>query len=147
MAVQDVVRTHPDDLSDHELLDAYSRAVIGAVEIVSPAVVGIEVAHRRNDGAPSTGRPAAGSGFLFAPDGLIITNSHVVERAETIAVSLSDGRTADADLIGDDPATDLAVLRISGGPFPWVSLADSSNVRVGQVAIALGNPYGFQYSV
>jgi len=132
--------------SDSELLDAYSRAVIGAVEIVSPAVVGIEVGSRR--GGTGTGdRHGSGSGFLFTPDGLIITNSHVVERAATIRVSLSDGQTSDADLVGEDPTTDLAVLRVSGGPFPWLSLADSSAVRVGQVAIALGNPFGFQCTV
>lgn len=137
-------RTEP--ASDIELLDAYSRAVIGAVDLVSPAVVGIEVTQRHaTSGRP--GRQGAGSGFLFTPDGLIITNSHVVEHAETVQVSLADGHTSQADVIGEDPSTDLAVLRISGGTFPWVSLGDSSAVRVGQVAIALGNPFGFQYSV
>jgi S1-C subfamily serine protease len=133
-----------DSPRDLELLDAYSRAVIGAVDIVGPAVVGIEVGRRR---AQPDGQQAAGSGFLFTPDGLIITNSHVIERAESVSVSLPDGRTCEADIIGNDPATDLAVLRISGGPFPWISLGDSSSVRVGQVAIALGNPFGFQHSV
>jgi S1-C subfamily serine protease len=134
-----------DALDDEQLVDAYSRAVVGAVDLVSPAVVGIEVGarERESDG----GRRSAGSGFLFTPDGLIITNSHVIDRAKAVWVSLPDGRTARADLIGDDPATDLAVVRISGGPFPWVALADSSMVRVGQVAIALGNPYGFQHTV
>lgn len=130
--------------TDDELLDAYSRAVIGAVDVVSPAVVGIEVIRKSADAG---GHQAAGSGFLFTPDGLIITNSHVIEHAESTSVRLSDGRVAVADLIGDDPATDLALLRISGAPFPWIGLADSSTVRVGQVAIALGNPYGFQSSV
>ena len=130
--------------SDEELLDAYSRAVIGAVDIVSPAVVGIEVGARGG----SSGQPrGSGSGFLFTPDGLIITNSHVVHGARAVDVRLPDGRESEADVIGDDPATDLAVLRISGGPFPWISLGDSSAVRVGQVAIAVGNPYGFQHSV
>lgn len=91
------------------------------------------------------GRQGAGSGFLFTPDGLIITNSHVVERADSVRVSLADGHTSQADVIGEDPSTDLAVLRISGGPFPWLNLGDSSAVRVGQVAIALGSPFGFQY--
>ncbi|MCC7010759.1 MAG: trypsin-like peptidase domain-containing protein [Acidobacteria bacterium] len=133
---------------DVDLLDAYSRAVIGAVDVVSPAVVGVEVARRRRDAAaaPRDGQ-AAGSGFIFAPDGLVITNSHVVDGAAAVQVIQQDGQRHDADLIGDDPATDLAVLRISGGPFPWVSLGDSSSIRVGQVVVALGNPYGFQCTV
>jgi S1-C subfamily serine protease len=129
---------------DDELLDAYSRAVIGAVDAVGPAVVGIEVGDRgRSAGQPS----GAGSGFFFTPDGLIITNSHVVHGAQAVGVRLPDGRDFQADVIGDDPSTDLAALRISGGPFPWIQLGDSSAVRVGQVAIAVGNPYGFQHSV
>ena len=128
-------------LPDSDLLDAYSRAVIAAVERVSPAVVGIEIEQQRS------GQQAAGSGFLFAPDGLVLTNSHVIDRAHRITVRLSDGETGEADVIGDDPATDLAVLRISGGPFPWVRFGESAAVRVGQVAVALGNPYGFQCSV
>lgn len=123
------------------MLDAYSRAVIGAVERVSPAVVGVEAQQGRS------GQHAAGSGFFLAPDGLVVTNSHVIERARGILVSLADGTRCDADVIGDDPATDLAVLRVSGGPFPWLSFGDSSALRVGQVAVALGNPYGFQCSV
>lgn len=129
--------------SDDELLDAYSHAVVGAVERVRPAVVGIEVGRHR-DGAAAHG---SGSGFLFTPDGLIVTNSHVVEGAGRIEVSLTDGSRAEADLVGDDPGTDLAVLRIGGGPHPWLEFDDSSAVRVGQVAIALGNPFGFQCSV
>jgi S1-C subfamily serine protease len=135
--------------SDAELLDAYSEAVIRAVETVSPAVVGIEVegpqqsSNSRRPGAARSG----GSGFLFTPDGLIITNCHVVEHAARVEVSLADGHRFVADVVGTDPATDLAVLRIGGGPFPWLSLADSSAARVGQVAIALGSPFGFQSSV
>jgi S1-C subfamily serine protease len=131
--------------TDDDLLDAYSRAVIGAVDAVSPAVVGIEVEQSAAHGSP--GRQGAGSGFLFTPDGLIITNSHVVEGARRASVSLPDGRRRDADQIGEDPSTDLAVLRIGDGPFPFLDLGDSSAVRVGQVAIAIGNPFGFQYSV
>jgi len=129
--------------AEDDLLDAYSRAVVGAVELASPAIVSVQVG-RQSDG---NGKHAAGSGFLFTPDGLIVTNSHVVAGAGFIRVGLADGRTPDADLVGDDPATDLAVLRVSGGPFPWLALADSSRARVGQVAIALGSPYGFQSSV
>jgi S1-C subfamily serine protease len=132
------------DYDDDELLDAYSRAVIGAVEMAGPAVVGIEVESSAPD---AHGRQGAGSGFLFTPDGLIVTNSHVVNGARRVAAGLPDGRRFDADVIGEDPATDLAVLRIGGGPFSFLDLGDSSTVRVGQVAIALGNPYGFQHSV
>jgi S1-C subfamily serine protease len=138
------IREHRASLEDDELLDAYSRAVVAAVDTVGPAVVGIEVGDRGGSPGHPTG---SGSGFLFTPDGLIVTNSHVVHRAQSLGVRLPDGRESEADVIGDDPATDLAVLRISGGPFPWVGLADSSRVRVGQVAIAVGNPYGFQHSV
>ena len=133
--------------SDANLLDAYSRAVVGAVDVVSPAVVGIEVSQRQAGGRSREARQGAGSGFFCTPDGLIVTNSHVVEKADTIGVRLADGTSREADLVGDDPSTDLAVVRVSGGPFPWVSLADSSRVRVGQVAIALGNPLGFQATV
>lgn len=127
-------------LDDGDLLDAYSRAVIAAVEAVGPAVAKIEA-----------GRAAA-SGFLFTPDGLVLTNSHVVEGAGGIRVSLPDGRSFRGDVVGADPDTDLAVLRIAvpagdTGSLPWATLGDSRTVRVGQVAIAIGNPFGLQHSV
>jgi S1-C subfamily serine protease len=125
----------PDDA---ELLDAYSSAVIQAVDAVGPAVVKIE--------AESGG----GSGVLFTPDGLILTNSHVVERGGRLTVVLPDGRSMAADVVGRDADTDLAVIRIDGsnGPsLPWATLGDSRAVRVGQVAVAIGNPYGFHHSV
>src|SRR6186997_362809 len=120
MASSQLLSERVSDLaSDAALLDAYSQAVIGAVEIVSPAVVGIEVGHGRPGGSAGGGQ-GAGSGFFCAPDGLIITNSHVVEHARTMTVRLADGQMCEADLVGEDPATDLAVVRVSGGPFPWV---------------------------
>jgi S1-C subfamily serine protease len=143
---REAARHAPDDA---DLLDAYSQAVIGAVDIVSPAVVGIEATRAKTSDHPShaPGQGGAGSGFLFAPEGLIVTNSHVVDGARNLRVTASDGRTFVGDIIGEDPATDLAVVRIDGGQLPFVQLGDSSAVRVGQVAIAIGNPYGFQCSV
>lgn len=120
---------------DGELLDAYSRAVIAAVETVGPAVVRIEL------------RRGGGSGVVFTPDGFILTNNHVVERDARIDVTLPDGRTLRADLVGRDADTDLAVVRIEGTLLPWAAFGDSRQVRVGQVAIAIGNPYGFHHSV
>jgi S1-C subfamily serine protease len=125
-------RTRPDD---SELLDAYSEAVVSAVEHVGPSVVKIDAER------------GGGSGVLFTPDGLILTNSHVVERAGTLTAVLSDGRSMRADLVGQDADTDLAVVRVAGGSLPWATLGDSHAVRVGQIAIAIGNPYGFHHSV
>jgi S1-C subfamily serine protease len=123
---------HP---ADDELLDAYSQAIVRAVEHVGPAVVRVE--------APRGG----GSGVVFTPDGFILTNSHVVEKSRDVRVTLSDGRSLAADRIGQDADTDLAVLRIDGASLPWARLGDSKRVRVGQVAVAIGNPFGFHHSV
>jgi S1-C subfamily serine protease len=132
---------------DSVLLDAYSRAVVGAAEKVSPSVVKIDITQRVNTRRGDREAHGGGSGFIFTPDGLILTNSHVVNRATRIEVSSNDGRRFPATVIGDDPATDLAVIRVDGTGLMAVSLGDSQQLRVGQLVIAIGNPYGFQYTV
>jgi S1-C subfamily serine protease len=128
---------------DEELLDAYSRAVVRATETVAPAVAHLEVELK--------GRKGTGSGFCFTPDGLLLTNSHVVHGARSIRASFADGLSRDASLIGEDPDTDIAVIRIDAtglqAAFHPVALGTSRTVRVGQLAIAIGNPYGFQHTV
>jgi S1-C subfamily serine protease len=129
-------------------LDAYSRAVMAAVELVAPAVVSIDVRKRgRETGRRPPAQAGTGSGFVFAADGLILTNSHVVEDASQIDVTLPDGRELRADLIGHDPDTDVAVLRISAPDLTALTFGDSQTLRPGQLVIAIGNPYGFQHTV
>ena len=130
--------------SDGALLDAYSQAVVNVVDIVSPAVAHIQVAGQRN------GRNAAGqgSGVVVSPDGLVLTNNHVVDGASVIELALGDGRKFRARLIGRDADTDLAVLRgETTETLPAARLANSKAVRPGQIAIAIGNPLGFQSTV
>ena len=148
-----IVEAGAAGLHDAALLDAYSQAVVGAAEKISLSVVKIDVtqADRRRSGQPRE-RQGGGSGFVFTPDGLILTNSHVVHEASRIGVSLADGRRFPAHTVGDDPATDLAVIRLDthNNDSPHLvaaPLGDSQKLQVGQLAIAIGNPYGFQYTV
>jgi S1-C subfamily serine protease len=134
-----------DVSNDDLLLDEYSRSVVSAVARVAPAVVNIEIEQRVKNRARDVA--GSGSGFVITPDGFILTNSHVVHHAARIVVNVPDGRDCLAQLIGDDPDTDLAVIRIDAPQLAHVRLADSESLRVGQVAIAIGNPLGFQASV
>ena len=136
----------PDEESQ-DLLDAYSRAVTSAVDAVAPSVVSIEIERRARGGSPRGRNGGAGSGFVFTPDGFILTNSHVVHDAARIVVALADGQRHEADLIGDDPETDLAVVRITAPQLMPARLGDSRDVRVGQLVVAIGSPYGFQATV
>jgi len=128
-------------LEDASLLDAYSWAVTGAARKVSPSVVHIEIRLKHSP------RGGTGSGFIFTSNGYIVTNSHVVHHAGRITVSLADGRKFPADLVGDDPHTDIAVIRIREENLPSVILGNSQLIEPGQLAIAIGSPLGFQTTV
>jgi S1-C subfamily serine protease len=126
---------------DLALVDAYSRAVIGAVDRVGPAVLHLQISGAKD------GSGGAGSGVVFTPDAYVLTNSHVVNGARKIQATFPDGRSVPANLIGDDPDTDLAVLRLDGEAPSFARLGDSRRLRVGQLVIAIGNPFGFQCTV
>jgi len=137
---------------DDDLMDAYSRAVISAAETISPSVVYIEVEQLikprpgRSPRPPRSGR-SSGSGFVVTPDGFVLTNSHVVNAAKSIEVTMADGQKYRAELTGDDPDTDLAVIRINAPNLVPAHLGSAENIRVGQLVVAVGNPFGFQYTV
>jgi S1-C subfamily serine protease len=135
------------NLPDEVLLDAYSAAVVSASEHVGPAVVHIQVMQALRPANGNAPRGGTGSGFVFTPDGFILTNSHVVHGARSIRVTFADGTTQDADLVGDDPDTDIAVVRVTGHQLPIAKLGSSRGLQVGQLAIAIGNPFGFQHTV
>jgi S1-C subfamily serine protease len=126
--------------ADSDLLDAYSRAVISVVQKISPAVVSVT-------GPRDDPRGGSGSGFLLAPDGYALTNSHVVHGRNQLRALTAEGDTLDAALVGDDPATDLALIRLLAGDLPYAELGDSESLQVGQLVIAMGNPLGFQSTV
>src|SRR6202022_2737109 len=132
---------------DVALVDRYSRAVVSAAERVGPAVVNIDIKQRLEGHRGPREVGGGGSGFVIAPDGFILTNSHVVHHAKTVEVTLADARTFEAKLVGNDPDTDLAVLRINAGQLAFLPFADSKALRIGQIAIAIGSPYGFQQTV
>jgi S1-C subfamily serine protease len=135
--------------NDTSVLDAYSRSVIEASDRVMPSVVRIDV--NKNNNGPEAGgmdrEGGSGSGMIFTPDGMVLTNSHVVHHGKHIEVALLDGRKYRANIIGDDPATDIAVIRIDAPDVSTVRFGDSQKLRVGQLVIAIGNPFGFQCTV
>jgi S1-C subfamily serine protease len=138
-------------VADDQLLDAYSRTVTSVARQASEAVLHLKVSkkNQNNRNIPqNNGQPAGtGSGFIISSDGFVVTNSHVVNGADAIEATLQDGRSFQARIIGDDPASDLAVVKIEGDSLSTIAFGESDRLQVGQIAIAIGNPYGFQYSV
>lgn len=137
--------------NDGQLLDTYSQTVISVAKKTSDAVVQIQVKKKPTTQKQRTRKPqnpfGTGSGFIISSDGFIVTNSHVIKGAEKITVNLQDGRHLPAQLIGDDPATDIAVLQINAENLSFVRFGNSDELQVGQIAIAIGNPFGFQYTL
>jgi S1-C subfamily serine protease len=138
----------PSQSVDEELLDSYSRTITRTVEKVAPSVANIRVHKTRGENPRGQEGGGSGSGFVIAPDGFILTNSHVVHGADKMEATLADGEVFSANLIGEDPETDLAVIRINAPQqLSHAHLGDSKSVRVGQIAVAIGSPYGFQQTV
>jgi S1-C subfamily serine protease len=137
------------DVDESEVFDSYSRTVVGVSESVSPSVVKIEIEQQGKNvrGRQMPNQAGSGSGFIFTPDGFILTNSHVVHNSGKISVVMQNGNRYQADLIGDDPDTDLAVIRINASEIVAAKLGASNSLKVGQLAIAIGNPFGFQTTV
>ena len=142
---QDELGHKPSSETDLELLDAYSRAVVSVVDSVGPAVVSISAGKGR--GRAEADQVGAGSGVVITPDGYILTNDHVVQHADRLKVRMTDGESFTATVIGKDPATDLAVIRAEASYLPCSTLGSSNRLRVGQLVIAMGNPFGFQSTV
>ena len=153
--ISNEIPSEQDDLNlshmDAPLLDAYSNTVVNVAKKVSKAVVQIKARKKQTRYNGRRRRPrgafGSGSGFIISSDGFVVTNSHVVSGADKIEVVLSDGRQESARLIGDDPATDIAVLQIDAENLHPIKFANSDQLQVGQMAIAIGNPFGFQYSL
>ena len=139
-------RTPAGGVDEQEILDAYSNAVVSVSESVSPSVVKVEVS-QAGRGRRGSEQAGSGSGFVFTPDGFILTNSHVISGARSVHAVTMEGGRYEASVVGDDPDTDLAVIRINAPTLQAVRLASSNRLRVGQLAIAIGNPYGFQTTV
>lgn len=133
----------PDSAESEDALDAYSRTVVGAVERAGPAVVSVYAGGDNGDRM----RGGAGSGVIVTPDGYLLTNEHVVQRADRLRIVLTDGRSVGADIVGRDPATDLAVLRAQATGLPYSEVLDEPALRVGQLVVAVGNPFGYESTV
>src|SRR5688500_10096974 len=136
--------TSPPEPSESDALDAYSKVVSTVAARVTPSVVKIDVSRRRRGAGDPPADGGSGSGFFFTPDGFILTNSHVVSGAAQLRVTLTDGREMPGHLVGDDPHSDLAVVRVhTTDPIQAVTLGDASGLQVGQLVVAIGNPYGW----
>ena len=129
----------PQSTNDGDALDAFSRVVVNVAEKLRPAVVNLRVGQGS--------RAGSGSGVLFTPDGFLLTNHHVVQGSENVRVRLNDGSELSGRVVGNDPWTDLAVVQIEGNTFPFAALGDSARLKVGQLAVAIGSPLGFESTV